>query len=304
MDCPKKYEFSYIKKLSSRNYQRNLAYGSFVHALVEEAHLGKDLSAITEVHSTTLIGKELERYLKEYPESSLNIQKDAALALAVTKEWQKYWKERSDDLSSNSYTISQAEKEWAFRVNASIDSPIHAGKSDAILFHKTYSGSFLYELKTSGSTTKEAYKHKLELDKQINSNLIAMKMDGLSPRGVVYDIIWKPAIRLKKDETEEEFTQRTIELYQKSPQEYFERLMVFRSEKDLDDYALDLHGQYSALRGVIERGRFYRNTNACERFGKLCQFFNACMGGAPQEEIEQFVVRDKKLPELTKEIQE
>lgn len=367
MDCPKKYEFQYIKRLSSSHYPQTMVFGSFIHALAESVHqqiidgivgattptgfvdfpqtlcslmkcleqdpnhsvlveqfyqneqLEKLLKESTEnptsieplfpkaFHKTLF--RDLNRTLAEYESNGIQIVLDAALALAVHQEWLKHWSSRDGDFGYKKWQITRAESEWGISINENL----HVGKSDAYVFHKGYEKNFLYELKTSGDPSREAYKHKLELDKQINSNLIAMKEAGFEPAGVIYDIIWKPAIKLKKDrktmpdETIPEFYQRIFECYQKEPEKYFERLMVFRSDKDFAEYKLDVVEQFGHIHRCYERGRFYRNTNSCEKFGKLCQFFNPCLdsrNGEVNEEVEAlYKVREKKLPELSSELQ-
>lgn len=305
MDCPKKYEFSYIKKLSSSRYPQTLVYGSLIHAWIEDITENCKGSRQLSVETT------LQRCTKDFPQEE-NLQRlklDAALAKDVAALWWEFWKGRDGDLSPKAYDIIQSEREWNFTLPG-LHLMKHLGKSDGVIKHNTYNKHFLYELKTSGDPNRELYKHKLELDKQINSNLIAMKIDGFDPGGVIYDIIWKPAIRIKKDrktmpdETQEEFNARIVECYKNEPEKYFERLMVFRSEKDIEEYKLDLVEQYAALRGVYERGHFYRNTNSCQKFGSMCQFFNLCLDTNVSEIEDTFVVRKDKLPELSSQIQE
>lgn len=424
LDCPKKYEFKYIKLLDSRYYSANLGYGSFIHAFIEEFHasqvsgatstlleavvvdwerdqISEDFlkrltetepllptssltiistvsssvtpSTPTEITSTPRQGSPLSprpsglesepdlpmltptspstdqrlfesspmealafialyhptaftvalREWKHYPEQAVQIANELVLARAVAHEWILHWQRNTTDLGNSSLEIVIPEREWKFGVStvtpgsetqsASPQGPglnFHLGKSDAVVKHKTYPGHFLYELKTSGMPNREAYKHKLELDKQIGSNLIAMARDGMETGGVFYDIIWKPLIRKKTDrktmpdETTEEFFARIIEEYKKTPEKYFERLMVFRSGRDLADYATDLIDQYAALRSVYERGRFYRNTNSCDKYGSLCTFFQPCMDRHTEELEDMFRKREKKLPELSEEIQQ
>jgi len=218
MDCPKLYEFKYIKKFSSATYPQALGYGSFIHALVETIHKKEPLPEDL-LSPDSRVRLEVDKYLSLYPKSQDQILLDAALALGVVREWHNHWylnRATSDDLGPHQAQVEASEREWQFPLTTS-SSNVHVGKSDGVIDHKTYGKKFLYELKTSGDPDRNAYKHKLELDKQINSNLIAMKKDGYEPAGVLYDIIWKPAIRLKKDrktmpdETQEEFYERIKE---------------------------------------------------------------------------------------------
>lgn len=297
LDCPKKYEFSYIKRLSSRSYSQALGFGSLLHAFLE-AHWKKqpDSQAVQECL------RQLNTSHNEIDHDK--IKRDHALASVVADSWKKMWAGTFTDLHNDKLSAVSVEKEWALTGG----DRSYVGKSDGIMFHAGYGGHFLYELKTSGSTNRESYKHNLELNRQINGNLVAMIDAGLKPLGVIYDIVWKPALRLKKEETEEQLSQRIAEEYKSFPFKYFERIMVFRSDKDLEDFEMDLSAQFRALRYVIEGSRFYRNTNSCEKYGKLCPYFNLCMedkGGDTSElEALMFNKREKKLPEISDGFQE
>lgn len=309
LDCPKKYEFAYIKRLSSKNYSRSLGFGTFVHSLIEDywtrqkkscSDQGGDTEITTPAH-TTLLDRELSRYDSQQHEA---IKRDAALARDAVSAWEKMWHGTTSSLHNGKLATRSIEKEWSLKAG----SRAYVGKSDAIVLNVEYGGHFLYELKTSGTTNREAYKHNLEINRQIDGNLLAMIDDGLKPLGVIYDIVWKPPLRLKKDETEDQLFQRIAEEYKNFPFKYFERIMVFRSEKDLDDFELDLSAQFRSLRHTYEGKRFFRNTNSCEKFGKLCPYFEVCLDskGRDTEELESalFVKRDKKLPEISDEFQE
>jgi hypothetical protein len=296
LDCPKKYEYSYIKLLSSKSYSRALGFGTLMHSFLEDFWNKSEFP--------TASGRELKRMLSEHMESDhTKIMADHALARDAAQSWIKMWSGDFTDLHNEKLVPLSIEKEWS--INAG--DRHYVGKSDGRMMHVGYGGNFLYEIKTSGSTNRDSYKHNLELNRQINGNLLAMIEEGIKPLGVIYDIIWKPALRLKKEETEDQLMERIAEEYKNFPFKYFERIMVFRSGEDIDDFELDLSSQFRALRSSIDGTRFYRNTNSCEKYGKLCQYFNLCMEdkGKDTSELEEamFVKREKKLPEISMEFQ-
>ena len=300
LDCPKKYEFSYCRMLSSKSYSRPLGFGSFVHSLVEDFWMKRDSSSGHAAYS-----KLLQQQLQDHDDSfHPQIKADAVLASAAVEGWKKIWESTTGDLSNGKLVPVAIEKEWSLKAGGRA----YVGKSDGIMLHVGYGGHFLYELKTSGATNRETYKHNLELNRQIDGNLLAMIDSGIKPLGVVYDIMFKPALRLRKDETEDQLFERIAEEYKSFPFKYFERVMVFRSEKDLDEFELDLSAQFRALRSSIDGQRFYRNTNSCEKYGKLCPYFNLCMEdrGKDTAELEAalFRKRNKKLPEISEDFQQ
>ena len=297
MTCPRLYKYKYIDRLSSPMYSSALAYGTFVHAFVERYNGDRPNEP----------GRAFERELKEYGEQNeQRIRIDFDQAEKVVNLWRTYWDGfTGSTMSTPALKFLETEQEWAFDIR-----PGHtkAGKRDGYVELLKYGKRALYELKTSGDTSRDAYKHKLSLDKQINANIMALLEEKKECEAVLYDIIWKPALRLKTgrktmpDETQAELSERIIAEYETNPSEYFERLLVYRSKRDLEEYVLDTKAQFDTLDGVNERGLWYRNTGACEHFGKLCQFFSVCMDDNA-EDREQFMPRAKKHPELSHNFQ-
>lgn len=213
--------------------------------------------------------------------------------------WQERWR-RSPIYNNGDYTWVAVEDEWSFPV----DDNIHAGKSDAVVQDKNGS-FFLYELKTAADRDRETYIHRLEIDRQVSSNILAQRRKGIDIVGVLYDIVWKPAIRkltgrkTKPDETDAEFACRMIGTAQEKMEEVFERRIVYRSDRLLDEHVKDLRIQFQNIEQAHKVG-FCRNTASCLDYNRLCPFFGACVEG--RDELEQlYQLKDRKLPELSKE---
>lgn len=296
MDCPRKYHYNYNQRLSSKMYLPPLGYGTFIHAFAERLHGGDpDAPDLALAHE-----------LKLYPNDEARMRQDFALAKLVSDIWSDYWdKTQMETFSNKNLQFLEAEREWAMDIDYR---QRQIGKRDGYVRLLNHGKNALYELKTSGDTSRETYKHRLSLDKQINANVLALVLEGKPCDAIVYDIIWKPALRLKTgrktmpDETQEELNARILEAYASEPAEYFERLLVFRHRRDLDEYRIDAMAQFDTLASVSSRDVWYRNTGACENYGRLCQYFNHCMDSTKENE-EQFRLRDRKHPEISKDFQ-
>ena len=52
------------------------------------------------------------------------------------------------------------------------------------------------------------------------------------------------------------------------------------------------------LRHAERSGRHPRNPDACERYGRMCEFFDACTGAASLDDPARYRVIDTQHPEL------
>lgn len=295
MTCPRKYFYAYEKRLESPGYNKNFGLGSLCHAYAEHFS-GKGRPNIIEA--------TLDEIICKYPNHAAQIGADVELSKRMMNAWHSYWSQAKLPFSNAAFEWLLAENEWGIK----IEDNIHVGKSDGVVRHKEWNKPFYYELKTAADRDRESYVHRLEIDKQVSSNLMALASQGIPVAGTVYDVVWKPSLRrltgrkTMPDETEMEFAERVAKAIEENPAKYFERYIVYRSDKAIEAHKVDLSQQFDALQTAREKKAWYRNSGACDNFGTLCPYFSLCMEG--HEELEtMFNTRDRKLPELSKEIQ-
>lgn len=82
------------------------------------------------------------------------------------------------------------------------------------------------------------------------------------------------------DETPEEFGERVQKDVEANPSKYFARGPVVRLEHDEKSHAGDVWQTAWMMRESANADRFPRSPNACERFGRLCDYFAVCSGEA------------------------
>lgn len=292
LTCQKLFDFKYNKLLEPRGYSSALGFGTFLHAEVERILGGRDMASV----------QEFERVLAaKEPGFHDQIRNDFDLATKVSPLWLDFWN-KSHIYNQGDLEWLLVEEEWGFPVG----DDIHVGKSDGVVRDKN-GAVFLYELKSASSRDREGYVHKLEIDRQVSSNILALKHRGVEVAGALYDIFWKPALIRKRDrktmpdETLAEFSLRQLAAIQENPSDHFERQIIYRSDRMLKEHEKDLSLQFAAMRDAASRG-YARNTGACHNYNSLCPFFSACVEG--REELQSlYSVKDRKLPELSKEIQ-
>lgn len=101
-----------------------------------------------------------------------------------------------------------------------------------------------------------------------------------------------------RDETPDEYRLRIGEAIVADVNRYYSRGEVVRLEQELHDARFDIWSMGKELRENELAGRAQRNPDACERFGKLCPFFDVCTGAASLDDARLFRRVDEVHPEL------
>lgn len=101
-----------------------------------------------------------------------------------------------------------------------------------------------------------------------------------------------------RDETPEEYGARLGELVAGDVGAYFQRGEVARLETEMREGLLDDWHLAQSLREAIRLDRAPRNPDACVRYGRTCEFFDACTGAASLDDQARFTRTDDIHPEL------
>lgn len=104
------------------------------------------------------------------------------------------------------------------------------------------------------------------------------------------------------DETPEEFRLRVREHIAAHPERYFARGPVVRLEHDEREHAGDVWQTAAMIRMSENSGHWPRNPGACERFHRLCDYFDVCSGMASIDDDTRFRTAEHAHEELVKEV--
>lgn len=143
----------------------------------------------------------------------------------------------------------------------------------------------LVEHKTTSKDITEGYEYDLMWDEQIPAYMLAM-----NTRSVYYTVVKKPTIRLKKDESEEEFYQRMIEWYDDDTENKIRVLTLTRTDDEVEQFRDDLMLMADELRHA---GFYYRNTCNCNMYGRRCEYSSVCLHYDPNQEYVEFERRER-----------
>jgi hypothetical protein len=186
------------------------------------------------------------------------------------------------------------------------------GKLDVVVRDKCDGRVKLIEHKTTSSDIGDGstYWKRLVLDPQISTYFAGGKAVGYPISECLYDVLGKPALRpLKatpeesrkytkdgrlyanqrdKDETPDEFRQRLVEHIAEQPNRYYQRGPVQRLEQEELDAAYDAWATARQIREAQLANRWPRNPDSCERYGRMCAFFDVCSGTASLDDETRF----------------
>lgn len=206
----------------------------------------------------------------------------------------------------------------AYDLGGSIDAIVRKGSRVRNIEHKTTSSDI--------SIGSDYWRHVVTLDPQVSTYMHAARALGYAPHDTLYDVIRKPAIlpqlatpeELKKytkpskaeptprlyasqretDETPEEFTLRLAEDIAKNPARYFARAPIVRLEQDDTEHAKDVRDTARMIRHSEDSQLWPRAPSACERFGRLCEFHDACSGITTIHDDSRFTTKTRQHEEL------
>jgi hypothetical protein len=102
-----------------------------------------------------------------------------------------------------------------------------------------------------------------------------------------------------RPETAQEYRNRIAQAVSEDLPAYFQRGEVARLESELREGLLDDWHFAQTLREANRLGRAPRNPDACVRYGRTCEFFDACTGAASLDDETRFTRTDNVHPELT-----
>lgn len=219
------------------------------------------------------------------------------------------------------------EQEFRARVyNPATGYPCHdlevAGKIDAIVRRRSTGKVWFVEHKTSAEdlAAGSEYWQRLRMDPQVSVYHEGMRALDYEPEGCIYDVLSKFRERPKKatpeesrkytkdgklyanqrdkDETVEEFSARISEKMAESPESYFGRAEVVRTDAELTESKRDVHATALMMRDEERLSRSPRNPGNCFKYGSTCEMFDVCAGCASLDDETKFTKLDSVHPEL------
>lgn len=173
------------------------------------------------------------------------------------------------------------------------------GKYDGV-FRDSENHLWLFETKTKSKVDDPSVGDRLNFDLQTMFYLYTIQtVYGERPKGVVYNIVKRPQLRIKVNETLPQFFDRIEGDVFAKQDEYFTRYKARIMADELDHWANN--DLASMMKQIYEwsQGKFnYRNSNACNQWNRPCEYLKACAYG----DVSLLRIRPQLFPELATDL--
>tara|TARA_R100000655_G_scaffold64360_1_gene102866 strand:+ start:456 stop:1376 length:921 start_codon:yes stop_codon:yes gene_type:complete len=274
--CPRKFYFSSIHRIKTKRFIEALGLGSLFHECVAMLYKTSDLDVAIE-H----VKKEEKRI--ELTFSWINKQKDydsleysSTVVQAALHAW--YKKFYVSDMH-NGLKVIELEKKYS---GLKIINP-STGKTKrnfrwsfiADMVAEVEGELWLVEYKTT-RTVNEDYFERLSIDTQISGYIYQLQKIYNRPiKGVIYRVLKKPSIRLKKTESRAHYIERVKELFQEKPNEFLIEKKIYRTNEEISEFEIERWEKIQHVAFINKRGVYPKNTNSCTGSRK-CEYFTLC----------------------------
>ncbi len=299
--CQVEYKFCYEDLIVPTAYPPALAIGSGVHAGIEALHHGRSLA-----EAWVVAAGKMESFAAR---ARLSLDETGKAALAESMAWDaakahamlRAWLEQHDSapladahpevLTFLDRDLEVIETELA--LNAPLRNPLTgrpsrtfmlAGRIDAIARRRGNGadGYCVAEIKTT-SEDLDAFVEAMRFSAQpaIYQALVEEHLDGGHGPclGAVLDIVAKPRIRPRKDETPEAFETRALDEYRKEPEKSFRRVVLPVNDELRREAMVNLWRVADGIRRAEKYGYVSKRGPACRGAYGVCRYRPLCWHG-------------------------
>ena len=284
--CPREHHYAY--RLGYRPVERAqpLRFGTLWHSMQERWWVAFDLDA-----ALAVTDKEVNAF-------------DHAMARAMIRGYHARW---------GSEAIETVHVESEFRaplVNPATGRKSRTfemgGKVDVLAVRE--GRKWLVEHKSTSKPLDPggAYWRTLILDPQVSTYIDGVRALGHEVDGVLYDVTRKLGIRpleansrRSAAETPEEYEARCVTAIAEDPSRYYARGMVVRLAAEEEEARDDRWQVGQGIMLADSSGHHARNVDACERFGRYCDYLDVCCGTASLDDRTRFRIAEHVHEELS-----
>jgi len=291
-DCREKARL-HLAGWTSRGSTLAITFGNVAHYLNQLVYTDLQTGKLNGLPGPKYLARQLEKierlWRDENPMANDELVQHFEFTMAVISglmpEYYKYW--AADDFKA----VRWDELETIFKIPIIVTDmkgrkfkTFLRGKMDGVFhFDKDKPGvRRLFETKTKGRIDEGVLVDRIPFERQVSIYLSALRrqMEGVSPASLMYNLIRRPQLRQRKDETLMQFAERVVEDVKANKDWYFIRLQMTVAPADIDRGDMEINALISEfiLWWNGESGH-YRNTEHCENKYGTCQFLGVCANG-------------------------
>ncbi len=265
--CPRKYYWRYIREIEALERPEALLLGTAIHGFLESHYRQLPYDPPTDlVPKSQAILKGVREYYPILYMDDFDLFEPMAVERVISGE------------ILNPETGRPA-REYAY-----------GGKVDGLVILKKDVEGFkagdllLLEHKTA-SKVDEAYFERLQLDSQLLLYSLYLSRElGAPIAGTLFNVIQKPSLRQKKNESEAEYYQR-LRLEMNWPELYHRRYLRF-PEMRLQEIQRELWNAKNVIAKARQEGVFNMNSSACFDYHRKCDYWALCSSEDPETILE------------------
>lgn len=297
--CHKKCEYRYVNNIVPAATPDYFTFGSAFHKALELWFKPNDLASILDAENNSPEG--ITRYKRD---NAIGAISQFNLSDEDRIKCEALFDAYISTYSRESFAVIDVEKTFkqpllSPKGKASRFFTLQ-GKVDALI--KENGRYFVMEHKTT-SKIDEGYINRILIDSQILIYAIALEKElGIKISGALYDVAQKPLIRMKQEESIEDFEARKAALIAKSKtgkssatrqkaeteEQFYDRCMnsigessfyreyVLFSDEMKSQAIKDIWSISKDYRLCKKEGNFYKNTLNCNLFGSSCVYLPLC----------------------------
>jgi len=275
-----------------------ITFGNLCHEALQRIYTDRRNEVFTGRPSDAYVGMQLDDlevlWKRENPRADtedLECLETAMLLLhAVLPHYFKHWK---SDFTDKRWERLESEFNVPILVGGFVNrhgqwcetpksyKSVKRGKMDGSYRAGSKNRIRLFETKTRGRINDDTTGQILPFEMQVNIYLGALvHLEAEHPSGVLYNMIRKPLLRVKKNESLAQFAARVSADVAARPDWYFVRLQMDVSKAEIKAGMMDIEGVMADfLAWWNGDAPHYKNSSECETFYGPCPFLKKCSSG-------------------------
>lgn len=272
----------FLEGWSSRGDSSALVQGNVGHAVLEHAYEAIRTGKMTELPTIGDVRKITKKIENQWHQERTRPGKgqlemlETALALieATIPAYFQYWKK---DLKKFQWVKVENSFALPVKLDSGVTIPVR-GKMDGVYKNPRL---WLFETKFKSLINEDDITEVLPVDKQVNTYMLVLAEEmKTTPAGVMYNVIRRTSIKIKKGESLQAYASRVVADIKKRPEFYFMRFEVATVKSDIEQFRVELkdmlkdyHAWYTGKAG------HYRCSQSCvTKYGR-CEYLPVCSSG-------------------------
>ncbi|MFH2108551.1 MAG: PD-(D/E)XK nuclease family protein [Chrysiogenia bacterium] len=266
--CARKYYWRYVREIEARERPEALLLGTAVHEFLENHYRQLPYSPNDNL---SFKSQAILKGVKEYYPTRYFDDCDLFEPLAIEKVIQ------GEILNPET---GRPAREYAY-----------GGRVDGLVIMKRdaegfKAGDLLLLEHKSASKVDDAYFERLQLDSQLLLYSLYLGRElGTLISGCLFNVIRKPSIRQRKNESEEEYGNR-LRQEMNWPEMYRRRFLRF-SDQRLHEIQKELWDAKNIVSKARQAGVYTMNSNACFDYHRKCDYWALCSSQDPEMIIKE-----------------